>query len=84
MNAMWFDIYGVFSHELQDVLDGGGVGEPSQTHAISGVAHGEEGRGGQHRHWNHRRRRERGDQWSGHVAVQHLEDQHKSGFLTGV
>lgn len=74
MNTMRLDIYGVFSHELQNVLDGGSVGEPTQTHAVSGAARGDERRGGQDWHWNHGRRRERGDQRSGHVPIQHLKN----------
>lgn len=43
VHPMWFDINGVFSHKLQDVLDGGGVWQTSQPDAVSHAAGGDVG-----------------------------------------
>lgn len=46
VHPMWSDINGVFSHKLQDVLDGSDVRQTSQPDAVSRAASGEEGRRG--------------------------------------
>lgn len=75
MHAMGLDVDRVLPHELQDVLDAGGVGQASEADAVASAAgRREEGRRGEHWDGHDGRRRERGDQRSGHVAVQHLEN----------
>lgn len=53
VDAVRLDVNGVFAHELQDVLDGGGVGQPPQPDAVPAAAGGQEGGGRQNRKWHH-------------------------------
>lgn len=75
VHTMGLDVDRVLAHELQDVLDAGGVGKTSEADAVASAAgRREEGRRGEHWDGHDGWRRERGDQRSGHVAVQHLEN----------
>jgi len=74
VDPVGFDVHGVLPHELQDVLDAGGVGQAAEADAVAGAARrGKVGRRGEDGH--HGRRGQRGDQGCGHVAVQDLEEE---------
>ena len=75
VDSVRLDVSRVLPHELQDVLDGGRVGQAAQAHAVPRVGRGQEWGRGHDRHDG--RRRQRGDQRRRHVAVQHLERERK-------
>ena len=81
MHSVGFDVNGVLSHELQDVLDGGRVGQASEADTVARAACGHERGRGQDRHGHHRRLGQRGDQGGRHVAVQHLEHTRARGSI---
>lgn len=74
MDSVRFDVHRVLSHELQDVLDAGGVRQTSQADAVTSAAGRGKERRGQDRDGHDGRRRQRGDQGCGHVPVQDLRD----------
>ena len=51
MHSVWSDVSGELAQEGEDVFDGGGVGQPSESQAVSHTARrGQERHGGQHGH----------------------------------
>lgn len=84
VHAMGLDVDRVLPHELQDVLDASRVGQASEADAVASAAgRRKEGSRGEHRHGHDGWRRERGDQRSGQVAVQHLENVEKQNKTNG-
>ena len=57
VDSVRLDVHRVLPHELQDVLDGGRVGQAAQAHAVPRVGRGQEG--GRGHNWQNGRRRQR-------------------------
>ena len=71
MHPVWSDVPGELPQEGEDVLDGGGVGQPSEPQAVSHTTRrGQERNGGQHGDQGSRGHRDEGGRG---VPVQHLQ-----------
>lgn len=81
VDPVGFDVHGVLSHELEDVLDAGRVGQAAQADAVSAAA-GRWKVGGrcEDRHRHDGRRGQGGDERCGHIAVQHLANRGRKGW----